>query len=216
MQFLDIEPAVKQAARWFDRLRRVHGIEMQELEQQARLIALRTVQAEPDKSVNPAYLFSAVRRSLGNYLSQQIAVVSIKGNWAAARTVSRRVPITVTRQGEGESGEEVLVSRQPGPEAPVFAQVDRRQHCRWRIDFHRALERSLRGLDDLEREIVELRFGLEGRTALSCAKIVEELYRQGFDVDVRFVYTTLERVIRRLRDSLDLAILDRRLEEIRR
>jgi hypothetical protein len=213
----DIEHAVKQAVRWFRRSW-TNNIDIQELEQQARLIALSTVKAEPEKSRNPAYLFTAVRRSLGNYLSQQIAIVSIKGNWAMAREFTKSVPLTKqSPDGESEArSDERFASSTPGPEAVLLCKEERHSRTRWRIAFHRAIDDALRGLSEIERDIIERRFGLEGRPAETCKQIVEALYCEGSAVDVRFVYATLERAMKRLRSSLDFAVLNKHLVELQR
>lgn len=201
----EIDQTVRKAVSYFGR-HRIYNVNSDDLHQQARLIALKTLKAQPEKAKNGGYLFNAIRRSLGNYISTEISLVSIHGNWEAGRQFNSSCAAV--------SGLDSHVPRQlhagaEQEETAIERETDKLQ-ARWRIDFRRALDKALRGLSDEDAYIVERKFGLDGLPESTDRALAAEL-----GIPVGKIYRTWEKALRRLRNSLEMRLLDKHLDEMR-
>lgn len=213
-------PSVQQAVRWWTRRGYLRFMEEEDLFQQAELVAAETTSDEPEKVLNPAYLFTALRRQLGTYISRTVSVVSIKGNWKAGMENRYRWPLhTQANSGAAPSSQELkddrlqklqarLATGATPEEALATAQVHRLREQLGQ-SFHAELQRLLEDMEPRDLEVVRLKFGLGGGEPLKSDAIARLL-----GVSNKEVYRSWERVLRRLRSSLKIYQLHHQLTEL--
>ena len=175
----------------------------EEMMQEGMAVALETARRYPKQSENGAYVYRAVIRRLGNFVSHELAAVSIAGRWAQARDYQKRVEI------DSVPAREVGVEYRT-PEHDLLDREEAQTLRRWRFRLREYLnDRALPRLDDLQQTIVLQFYGLDGLPPRDPRIIAADLH-----CDVVDVYQARERLERLLRDDLDFFSLRQQLWEL--
>lgn len=205
--FDEVEAVVAGVVKRFKRKRA--PADFVDLHQEGIRIALSTLDKYGERAWDKGYLHCAVRRELGNYLSKQVAVCTIKDNWTMARTIVG-TSLDAHRGGDDEGPPLQLVDKGPQPDDGLMHRAGARQASRWRIDFRRALDRVLFPFDDVQREIIEELYGLGGTPSKLSGTIARER-----DIPVRDIYRLADKFKRRLHGDIEFYMLNSRLHELR-
>lgn len=170
----------------------------EDLRQHGHMVALDAMQRYPDRACEPGYLYTVVLRQMGQYLSKNLAAVSMGAAFDRARQYQYRVPI--------DKLAEVLQG-----EAPDFVELERSERLRrWRGDVRAYLEdRVFPQLPEGAQPIVERLFGLNGHAPMRSSRVAGEL-----GIDVRTVYRTRVRLISTLANDLEFYGLNVRYDRI--
>ena len=188
-----LESVVRQVVRRFRR-KGCFFVEPQDLHQEGYRIALAALMNPKRDHERPAenYVYMAVCRELGNYVSKQLAVPSIMGHWHEARDMQYRDDLE----------EQVLVSPWLNPEERVIDKEMLSHQMRIRILLRRLL---MHLLSESDQEIVNRLYGFDGVTpagkpALAARQLglpVKQVYKA--TVNLRRAVGSLE-VYRLVRD----------------
>lgn len=205
----DVARVVRQAAAKF----RSFGLSTEDLQQEGHRAALEALAHFDAERGTPlgAYLYKAIKRQLGNYVSQEISVVSLHGNWKVGRESQTRIDIAPEADEGTATVLPVFVDRTT-PERLLARKERMLRRQRWRMRFYRRLDALLAPLSEEERAIIRLRFGLEG----TGEGIPDREVAATLGVPVRQVYRVLARFKHRARDQHTLFRLYREIEEIDR
>lgn len=179
----------------------IHGLrrkgapisDLEDLKQQGLAVAAQT-RARYEAASEPGYLYSALRKALGNYISKNLTLLSIGSNHKVARTVQHRAAVEV-------------VENKPDFRTPesVFLGLERgRLLARWRIDFRRTVDRHLARFSPDDQALVERLFGLDGLPPISPRQ----------SGDARRAYRLKRILIRSIQDDANFRVLQRKRTRI--
>lgn len=182
MEAQGLQAIVDQVARGFVRKGYSAHVDLDDICQEGMRIALAAA-LKTDPKMNPeGYVYTAVSRELGNYISKQVAVPSIHGNWTEARFHQVRCGV-----GDEEGGHD-LPDEQPTPEARTLDFEREHRMSRWKIELRRKLLSKFKVEEELS--IVERLYGLDGfPSAETPARVAEQL-----GCNVRKVYRVTQKI----------------------
>lgn len=196
------EPTANIVATAVDRLCRLRApAQREELFQEGMAIALATERRYPDKAQNGAYVYRAVVKSLGNWVSANLAVVHVpRDRCDLARQYQYRDDVAVL---EG-------LPAPDSPEEDLLENEERALLHRWRVDLREYIEdRIFPRLSEQQRELVIRFYGWRGLAPQRPAHIADEL-----GVEATAVYAARERLERILRDDLEFFSFRQQLQEL--
>lgn len=197
-----VEAAVKQAVNWFRRKFSLgsDAIDREELLQQGWAVALAALQNyDPAKGPLGGYLYTAIRRQLGNHITKAGSPVSIYGDWLACRNI----------QSASIDEAVKLASGAPNPEQAQLAQERLVAAALWQAKFDAAVESTLSIATPQAREAFCRQYGINGYAEQPPREIAKAM-----DLPVRSVYSMLARTNKAAFNSMSLYQVNRRLPEV--
>lgn len=161
----------------------------EDLYQQGMLVALETEQRYPEASQNGGYVYTAVLRRLGNYVSANLSSVSIGSRWELGREFqAHSLPEVVYEQpSTAETVEEQAVSLE-----------DDLRLLGWRYEVKRYLEEEVQPMfSEDDWSLIVRTYGLDGLPESKPRHLAEDL-----GIDVRSIYRAIYKFERHLRDDI--------------
>lgn len=196
-----IEAAIKQAVNWFKRRFSPSSIDPDELIQQGWSVALAALQNyQPDKGPLGGYLFTAVRRQLGNHITQAGCPVSIHGDWENRRGQFKAASIEAAIE---------LATPEPNPEQSQLAQDRLIAAALWQSRFDAAIDSMLVQVGPIVGEAFCRRYGINYYTVGTAREIALAM-----GIPVRRVYAMLAKAHRLAFTNMALYQVNRTLKEV--
>lgn len=170
----------------------------EDLYQQGMMIALETEQRYPDAAQNGGYVYTAVLRRLGNYVSASISSVSIGSRWELGREFQAHALPEVVYEQPSTTGtvEEQAVELE-----------DDLHLLGWRYEVKRYLEEEIQPMfSEDDWNLIVRSYGLDGLPESKPRHLAEEL-----GIDVRSIYRAVHRFENTIRDDINFHSLKSRL-----
>lgn len=165
-----------------------------DLMQEGMAVALDTQRRYPDKADKPEYVYGAVTKSLGNFVSAQMCVASVPRSMldgSKGRNKGKDIQRVPMEALEG-------MAAPSNPEDDLLDAQEQQLMRQWRMDLREYVEDNiLPKLSDQKRDIIERLYGWRGLAPQRHAHIADDL-----GCPVEAVYHARHTLLRILRDNL--------------